>query len=104
MKNRFFSSIVTRQQQLNSLLCIGLDPDPGRFPLKISREKEPIFTFNKAVIDATVDLVCCYKPQIAHYAASAAERELEKTITYDPNTGTITGDLTQRTFLDVTRN
>ena len=69
------------------MLCIGLDPDPGRFPLKISREKEPIFTFNKAVIDATVDLACCYKPQIAHYAASAAERELEKTITYIKDLG-----------------
>ena len=81
-KNRFFSSIEARQNQLDSLLCIGLDPDPGRFPLKISREKEPIFSFNKAVIDATVDLACCYKPQIAHYAAVAAERELEKTIAY----------------------
>ena len=69
------------------MLCIGLDPDPGRFPLKISREKEPIFAFNKAVIDATVDLACCYKPQIAHYAASAAERELEKTITYIKDLG-----------------
>ena len=86
-KNLFFSSIETRQKLLNSLLCVGLDPDPGRFPQRFNREPEPIFAFNKAVIDATADLCCCYKPQIAHYAANSAERQLEKTIRYTRDLG-----------------
>ena len=69
------------------MLCIGLDPDLSRFPVKISREKDPVFVFNKAIIDATLDLACCYKPQIAHYAAAAAEAALEKTIDYIKDLG-----------------
>lgn len=82
LKNPCFSSIETRQNQLKSLLCIGLDPDPRRFPEKFQRQKEPILAFNKSIIDATADLACCYKPQIAFYASQGAERELEKTISY----------------------
>jgi orotidine-5'-phosphate decarboxylase len=86
-KNRFFNSVYARQIDLNSLLCIGLDPDPGRFPAHIAGTKEPIFTFNKAIIDATIDIACCYKPQFAYYAASSAEQELEKTIAYIKDRG-----------------
>lgn len=82
LKNPCFSSIETRQNQLKSLLCIGLDPDPRRFPTRFLREKEPILAFNKSIIDATADLACCFKPQIAFYASNSAERELEKTISY----------------------
>lgn len=66
----------------NSLVCVGLDPELERFPKAVSRTTEPIFAFNKAIIDATADLVCAYKPQFAHYASRAAEAELEKTIAY----------------------
>lgn len=66
----------------NSLVCVGLDPDPSRFPESIADADEPIFEFNKAIIDATHDLVCAYKPQIAHYAAESAEAQLESTISY----------------------
>jgi len=69
------------------LLCIGLDPDPNRFPKRFLKEDEPIFNFNKAIIDATADLVCCFKPQIAHYAAVGAESELFKTIAYIKDLG-----------------
>ena len=69
------------------MLCVGLDPDISRFPAQIQNEAEPIFTFNKAIIDATADLVCCYKPQFAHYAAVGAEVELEKTIRYIKDLG-----------------
>ncbi len=81
-KNRFFNAIENRQNQLKSLLCIGLDPDPRRFPECFLREKEPILAFNKSIIDATADLACCFKPQIAFYASNGAESELEKTIRY----------------------
>ena len=69
-------------EQHQSLLCVGLDPDIKRIPPQISREAEPLFTFNKHIIDATADYVCAFKPQIAYYAALGAERQLIKTIAY----------------------
>ena len=66
----------------HSLLCVGLDPDIGRFPPHFRDSPTPILDFNKAIIDATRDLVCAYKPQIAYYAAHGAEAELASTITY----------------------
>jgi len=66
----------------NSLVCVGLDPDSSRFPESVEATDEPIFEFNKAIIDATHDLVCAYKPQIAHYSAEGAESQLESTIAY----------------------
>jgi orotidine-5'-phosphate decarboxylase len=61
---------------------VGLDPEIERFPRRIAAEPAPIFRFNKAIIDATADLVCAYKPQFAHYAAYGAEDQLERTIEY----------------------
>lgn len=78
----FFDRVARLQQTHASRLCVGLDPDISRFTSAIQGGPEPIFTFNKAIIDATADLVCCYKPQIAHYAGVSAEAELEKTIRY----------------------
>ena len=66
----------------DSLVCVGLDPEIERFPRHIAAEPSPIFQFNKAIIDATHDLVCAYKPQFAHYAAYEAEDQLERTIEY----------------------
>jgi orotidine-5'-phosphate decarboxylase len=66
----------------DSLVCVGLDPEIERFPKHIAAEPSPIFHFNKAIIDATHDLVCAYKPQFAHYAAYEAEDQLERTIEY----------------------
>jgi orotidine-5'-phosphate decarboxylase len=61
---------------------VGLDPEIERFPPQIAGAPSPIFQFNKAIIDATADLVCAYKPQFAHYAAYEAEDQLERTIDY----------------------
>lgn len=68
----------------NSLLCIGLDPDLGKIPKHLRKYKDPIFIFNKGIIDATHDLVCAYKPQIAHYSALGIRGigSLLKTINY----------------------
>lgn len=66
----------------DSLVCIGLDPEVERFPSRIAAGRKPIFEFNRAIVDATADLVCAYKPQFAHYAARSAEEELERTIEY----------------------
>ena len=66
----------------DSLVCVGLDPEPERFPPHIAQRPAPIFEFNRAIIDATADLVCAYKPQFAHYAACGAEDQLARTIEY----------------------
>jgi len=66
----------------DSLVCVGLDPEIERFPKHIAAEASPIFQFNRAIIDATHDLVCAFKPQFAHYAAYEAEDQLERTIEY----------------------
>ena len=66
----------------DSLVCVGLDPEPERFPRAITAVPAPIFEFNRAIIDATADLVCAYKPQFAHYAAVGAEDQLARTIEY----------------------
>ena len=65
-----------------SLVCVGLDPEIERFPPQVVDQASPIFQFNKAIVDATADLVCAYKPQFAHYAAYEAEDQLERTIDY----------------------
>ena len=71
-----------RWERNDSLVCVGLDPEIERFPAHIAAQPSPIFQFNKAIIDATADLVCAYKPQFAHYAAYEAEDQLERTIEY----------------------
>ncbi|MCH2507595.1 MAG: orotidine-5'-phosphate decarboxylase [Dehalococcoidia bacterium] len=72
----------------NSLLCIGLDPDPNLLPIK------DIALFNKEIIDATKDLVCCYKPNLAFYESLGMDglQALEQTIAYIPSDIPIIGD------------
>lgn len=76
-----FDQIVNKR---NSLLCIGLDPDLEKIPGHLLRKKDPIFEFNKEIIDATYDLVCAYKPNIAFYEAYGLDglSQLKKTIEY----------------------
>jgi orotidine-5'-phosphate decarboxylase len=78
----FIDKLTTSWERSNSLVCVGLDPEIERFPPDIAVQPSPIFQFNKAIIDATADLVCAYKPQFAHYAAYEAEDQLERTIEY----------------------
>jgi orotidine-5'-phosphate decarboxylase len=78
----FVEKLHAAWRSRNSLVCVGLDPELERLPAALPRECESIYRFNCTVIDATADLVCAYKPQIAHYAAVGAERELERTIAY----------------------
>ncbi len=59
----------------DSMLCVGLDPDPARFPEVV---RGSVFDFCAAIIDATADTVCAFKPQIAYFAAAGAEGELER--------------------------
>jgi orotidine-5'-phosphate decarboxylase len=78
----FVTRLRAAWDEKNSLACVGLDPQIERLPAHIAARASPIFQFNKAIIDATADLVCAYKPQFAHYAACEAEDQLERTIEY----------------------
>ncbi len=63
-------------------MCVGLDPDLQKIPQICLHSNKPILEFNKAIIDACAPLVCSFKPQIAYYAAEAAEDQLEASIQY----------------------
>jgi orotidine-5'-phosphate decarboxylase len=78
----FIGQLAQAWARNDSLVCVGLDPEIERLPASIAGEASPIFQFNKAIVDATADLVCAYKPQFAHYAAYEAEDQLERTIEY----------------------
>jgi orotidine-5'-phosphate decarboxylase len=78
----FVARLRAAWDEQDSLACVGLDPLIERLPAHIAAHASPIFHFNKAIIDATADLVCAYKPQFAHYAACGAEDQLERTIEY----------------------
>jgi orotidine-5'-phosphate decarboxylase len=78
----FVTRLRAAWDEKDSLACVGLDPLIERLPAHIAAHASPIFHFNKAIIDATADLVCAYKPQFAHYAACEAEDQLERTIEY----------------------
>src|SRR5512135_2035824 len=66
----------------DSMVCVGLDPEPSRFPLALRETPDAVFAFCRAIVDATADLVCCFKPQIAHFAAQRAEGALERLIAH----------------------
>lgn len=78
----FYEQLATRWHETNSMVCVGLDPDPERFPEFILDQEHPIFTFCQAIIDATQAWVCAFKPQIAHFSALGAEDELEMVVDY----------------------
>jgi orotidine-5'-phosphate decarboxylase len=80
--SQFVEQLQRAWDSNDSLVCVGLDPEIERFPAQFAEQPSPIFQFNKAIIDATADLVCAYKPQFAHYAAYEAEDQLERTIDY----------------------
>ena len=75
-------------QEKKSCLCVGLDTDINRLPKHLLQKKDPIFEFNKRIIDATKDLCVAYKPNIAFYEALGAKgwESLTKTLDYIPDT------------------
>ena len=74
-----FTNMLQRAHAQNqSLLCVGLDPDPARFPAKLQGDASRIYDFCAAIVDATADLAMAFKPQIAYFAAHRAEDQLER--------------------------
>jgi orotidine-5'-phosphate decarboxylase len=74
----FLTMLRSAQQHNNSLLCVGLDPEPSRFPNHMHGDASKIFDFCAAIVDATADLAIAFKPQIAYFAAHRAESQLEQ--------------------------
>ncbi|MFP4470480.1 MAG: orotidine-5'-phosphate decarboxylase [Bacteroidales bacterium] len=74
-------SLIRRKK---SFLCIGLDTDPGRIPVHLRHFDDPVFEFNKQIINATHDLAVAYKPNLAFYESSGSKgwQSLEKTMAY----------------------
>jgi len=76
--------LISEIRKKKSFLCIGLDVDLQKIPTHLLKEEDPIFAFNKAIIDATHHVAVAYKPNIAFYEAYGLKgwKALEKTITY----------------------
>ncbi|MET3178376.1 UNVERIFIED_ORG: orotidine-5'-phosphate decarboxylase [Variovorax guangxiensis] len=74
----FLDKLAAAQQKNGSLLCVGLDPEPARFPGQFKGDATRIYDFCARIVDATADLVISFKPQIAYFAAHRAEAQLEK--------------------------
>jgi orotidine-5'-phosphate decarboxylase len=78
----FVKQLEQAWRRNESLVCVGLDPEPARFPAGLRDAPDAIFAFCRDIVDATADLVCCFKPQIAHFAALRAEDALERLIAH----------------------
>ena len=78
----FMTALRAAWQRNDSLLCVGLDPDSARLPAHLAGRPDAIFEFCTGIVDATADLVCCFKPQIAYFAAQGAEDQLEALIAH----------------------
>ena len=74
----FLDMLRGAERQNRSLLCVGLDPDPARFPAKLKGDAGRIYDFCAAIVDATADTAIAFKPQIAYFAAHRAEDQLER--------------------------
>jgi orotidine-5'-phosphate decarboxylase len=74
----FLDMLAAAERQNQSMLCVGLDPEPTRFPGKFKGDASKIYDFCAAIVDATADLVLAFKPQIAYFAAHRAEDQLER--------------------------
>ena len=74
----FIEQLRQAERTNGSLLCVGLDPEPAKFPDAMRGDASKIYDFCAAIVDATADLVIAFKPQIAYFAAHGAEGQLER--------------------------
>ena len=74
----FIDMLGAAARQNASMLCVGLDPEPTKFPAHLKGDASKIYDFCAAIVDATADLVIAFKPQIAYFAAHRAEAQLER--------------------------
>ncbi len=82
------SRLIERIRESKSYLCVGLDTDPTKLPASVLGDEDPVFSFNKAIIDATLPYCVAYKINTAFYEAQGAKGwlSMEKTVNYIPST------------------
>ncbi len=80
----FINKLLTASHKNNSLLCVGLDPDQEKMEQSLLKHNQPLYEFNRLIIDATADLVCAFKPNTAFYEAYGSKgiEELQRTVEY----------------------
>lgn len=74
----FLDMLGAAERQNNSMLCVGLDPEPAKFPGALKGDARKIYDFCAAIVDSVADLASAFKPQIAYFAAHRAEGQLER--------------------------
>ena len=78
----FTQALKERWSSSNSLVCVGLDPEPAKFPARFAGDEEGVLAFCRDIADATAEYACAFKPQIAYFAALRAEDQLEAVCAY----------------------
>ena len=78
----FIEKLNKRIDAVDSMLCVGLDPDLKRLPAHLTKDAEGVLQFCCAIVDATAPYVCAFKPQIAYFAGEGLEKTLEQVIAY----------------------
>ena len=78
----FMQALKHRWTTADTLVCVGLDPEPAKFPARFANDPDAVFDFCRAIVDATAEYACAFKPQIAHFAALGAEDALERLIAH----------------------
>ena len=76
----FVDALKARWTGANTLVCVGLDPEPAKFPPHLRDDPDAVFRFCREIIDATAEFACAFKPQIAHFAALGAEVTLQRLV------------------------
>jgi orotidine-5'-phosphate decarboxylase len=82
MTKTFMQILRDRWHTADSLVCVGLDPEPAKFPTRFTGDPDAVFAFCRDIVDATAQYVCCFKPQIAHFAALGAEDALQRLVAH----------------------
>lgn len=82
MTPTFMQALRARWQSADTLVCVGLDPEPAKFPARFGVDADAVFAFCRDIADATAEYACAFKPQIAHFAALGAEDALQRLIAH----------------------
>lgn len=78
----FMQHLRQRWHAADTLVCVGLDPEPAKFPAHLRGQPDAVFAFCAAIVDATAGFACAFKPQIAHFAALGEEDALRRLIAH----------------------
>ena len=82
MTHTFMQALRARWQSADTLVCVGLDPEPAKFPARFANDPDAVFAFCRDIANATAEYACAFKPQIAHFAALGAEDALRRLIAH----------------------